>query len=125
MSNDRKSQLSRKLLNLIMIVPTLFSVVARVMCLLEYEAHLAGRSLIKLVFLLMVTITLLISVWFCVLAMLFLYFTACHLSWLLSLFLIFILNMLLLVIVGLTISKVKATLAFPATFQLIKAKLDK
>ena len=120
MTSQKKSLFSRSVINLLLIVPTLFSVVTQFICLFEQEARAAGRSFIELILLLIVTTTLLISAWFSALAILFVYLTSWNLSWHLSLFIILILNILLLIITLLIISKVKDDLAFPGTVRLFK-----
>src|SRR5438128_1316819 len=84
---------------------SLFKLVPNIISLIESEARSAGKSLIYLLLLYLIAGTLLTSIWLCLLAMCFVYFISLHLSWLLSLFIIVIINILLLVITALIISR--------------------
>lgn len=116
MANKKKFTLSKTILNLVVIIPTIFSVVRKTFALIGFEARLAGRSIILICVLSLIAVILLSSIWLGLLVMLFLYLTTV-LQWSLqhSMLLITALNILMLVIVGLVIVKAKKNLSFPET----------
>ena len=82
---------SQWIMSVLMVLPSLFNIITHVFALIDQEVRAAGRGLLHLVLLLIVTATLLVSIWFCVLALLFMYLTTeWHLSWHFSLILILI-----------------------------------
>lgn len=114
MANPKKKPtLSKAILNLIFLVPTFFSILSKIATLVEFEARLAGKSLIRLIVLSIVFGTLLTATWLGVLAVLFSYLQSLLLTPLLSLFIILLLNIVLLVIIGFCLNSTKKNLLFP------------
>lgn len=116
----RKHSFFKSLLNVISAVPSFFSLANNAIALLEYEAQTAGRSIIKIILLLLMTISLLTVCWWCLLGMLFLFLTAHQLDSQLALFIILLINLFILIIVGLMLSNAKKNIFFPHTRRLIK-----
>lgn len=112
-NTKKKPSFSRAILNLVVLVPTVFGLLQKVVALLEVEARLAGRSFIQLIVLSMVFGSLLTATWVGVLAMLYLYFQSLLWTPLLSLFMLFIINVAMLIIVTLCLCKAKKNLFFP------------
>lgn len=112
-SPKKKPTLSKAILNLLFLAPTFFNILGKIATLVELEARLAGKSLIRLIVLSVVFGTLLTATWLGVLAVLFSYLQSLLLSPILSLFILLLLNVVLLVIIGLCLSKTKKNLLFP------------
>lgn len=115
MAGKKKPILSKAILSLLIGVPTLFSLVGKIVTLIGLEARLAGRSLISIIILSVMFAILLTSTWLCVLAMLFFYLTSLQWTAQLSLLILVLLNIILLIIITLVISKFKRKLLFPHT----------
>jgi len=112
-NTKKKPSFSRAILNLIVLVPTIFGLLQKIVTLLEAEARLAGQSFIQLIVLSMVFGSLLTATWVGVLAMLYLYFQSLAWTPLLSLFVLFVINVLTLIIVAFCLCKAKKNLFFP------------
>src|SRR5579883_1002299 len=104
----------------IMVVPSIMGVINHFCNLVEWEARLARRSLIKIALLAFVTAILFSSVWLCLLGMFFFYLISLPMSPTLALFFIFLFNILLLIIVILLMSRYKSYLFFPETSRMIR-----
>lgn len=120
MKQSKRPYLSR-ILNLIMVIPTLFNMISNVGTLIEDDAKLAGKSLVSLIILYIFISVIFTSTWLCLLAMLFVYLIMLKLSWLAALSIIFILNLLLMTIIALIMLKVKDNLSFQSTRELIRS----
>lgn len=107
----------RVFVNLLTIIPSIFNIVSHLLSCLEYEAHLAKRSLIMLFVLALVAITLMISGWLCLSAMAFVWLQM-HLSTLVSLGILFGGHVVLLIIVGMWMAITKNDLFFNRTREL-------
>lgn len=112
-NTKKKPTLGKAILNLIVLVPTFVSILGKITTLVEFEAHMAGKSLIRLIVLSVVFGTLLTATWIGVLAILFSYLQSLLLTPLLSLFIILLLNIVLLIIIGFCLSSTKKNLLFP------------
>lgn len=112
-SSKKKPSFSKAILNLIVLVPTLFGLLRKVIGLVEIEAQLAGRSIIQLVVLSVALGSLLTATWVGVLIMLYMYFQTLLWTPLLSLFILVLINILILCIILYCISRVKKNLFFP------------
>ncbi len=109
----KKPTLSKAILNLIVLIPTFFSILGKVVTLVEFEAQLAGKSLVQLVVLSVVFGTVLTASWICVLAMIYTYFQSLLWSPYLSLFILLLINLLMLIIIAICLSRVKKNIFFP------------
>lgn len=110
-----KLTFNRIIRTLFIVIPSLFSLVGNIAVLLKIEARLAGKSLIILTVVLLGVFVLLITSWICVLSMALIYFISLHWSLLYSLFMVFLINIVLLAILGFIICRVKQNLSFPET----------
>ena len=115
MTEKRKSSLGKTLINLALLVPSLFSLLCNITTLIRMEARLAGKSLVMIIGLLMLLGTVLISTWFCVLALLFIYLTSLQLSTAVSLVIILLLNILTIIFITSMVFRHKKNLLFPET----------
>lgn len=117
MAHKKKSTstVSKTILSLVVLIPTLFSLVRKTVALIGFEARLAGRSVVIISVLSLFVVILLSSTWLGMLAMLFFYLTSLQWSLQQSMLLIIAANILMLVIVWLVIVKVKKNLSFPET----------
>ena len=126
MTEKRKSSLGKTLINLALLIPSLFSLLCNITTLIRIEARLAGRSLVIIIGLLMLLGTVLVSTWFCILALLFIYLTSLQLSTAVSLLIILLLNILTIVLITSMAFRHKKNLLFPETCRQIfkKKRLD-
>jgi hypothetical protein len=114
MTHKKKLTISKAILKIIMLVPTLFSVFSNISVLIGWEARRAGKSIAILLLLSIVAGSIITTIWLCLLAMLFLYLISLHWSEIQALLCIALLNAVLLIIIGIIMSKVKNNLSFPA-----------
>lgn len=120
MARKNKSGWMASIIKIILAMTNLLSGLRHVTVLVSAEARLAGKSLVALCFLGCCAFIFFASAWLCVLALLFVYLTSWHMSPIVSLTIIFLLNAMLLVIMTLWMSRVKKNLFFPATRQQCK-----
>lgn len=114
MKNKKRSGFTRSILDILFSIPNILYLASNIISLLLIEARLAGKSIITILILSVIFSTLLISTWLCALALLFMFFTI-HLGPILSMTLLLLINLLLLLVIGLIISKTKNNLTFPIT----------
>jgi asparagine N-glycosylation enzyme membrane subunit Stt3 len=95
-----------------MIAWTARAVFSKMISLMGEEARLAGRSVVKMIILAIFSGILLVSIWFSVLAMIFIYFSSILLSPYLSLLIIILLNILLLLFISIIMRSTKKKLFF-------------
>lgn len=114
MATKKRSGITRFIRNIFFLVPSLFSLITNMIRLIGYEAQLAGRSLIIIVVLCIFLATLLTSTWLCLLSMLFVYLIS-YLNLIVSLGIIFLLNLFLMLVVGIILARTKKNLLFPET----------
>lgn len=120
MANKKGMHIGKLLLKLVVLVPTVFSLLSNVASLLRIEARLAGKSIVTIITLTLLSFVLLFSTWGCILVMLFIYLTSLHLSMLLSIFALILLNIFLLIIICFSIKSAKRNLSFPETSHQLK-----
>jgi len=113
--SKKKHSLTKVLFKLLVLVPTLFSLIGKVVTLAGYEAKLAGRSLIVIIILSLLAGVLFATTWLGILAMLFMYLVSLQLSWQISLFILIIVNLCCLAIILCVMNKIKKNLLFPET----------
>lgn len=114
MSNTKKKpSFSKAILNLVILIPTLFGLLRKVVSLVEVEAQLVGRSLIQLIVLSVAFGSLLTATWIGVLVMLYMYFQSLLWTPLLSLLILFLINVAMLSVIAFCLCKVKKNLFFP------------
>lgn len=116
----KKLTLSKSILGLLIGIPTLFNLVAKIFNLIGLEARLAGKSLVSIIILSVMVVLLFTTTWICVMLLIFFYLLS--LSWTImeSLFIIMTLNLILLIIVAFSINKFKKRLLFPETRRRIR-----
>ncbi|MCD6039910.1 MAG: hypothetical protein K0S27_1310 [Gammaproteobacteria bacterium] len=112
-TTKKKSMLGKTMLNLILLIPTFFTVLNKITTLIEFEARLATKNLTRLIVLSVVFGALLITSWIILLFILFNYFQSLLWSVLFSLCVIFLLNIALLIIVSLCLANIKKNVLFP------------
>src|SRR5580658_1334262 len=120
MTDKKNNLLSKYIVDLAMCFFSLFKIIPNFILLVEIEARSAGKSIISLLIMYLIAGSLLTSVWLCMLAMCFIFFISSHLSWLLSLFIIIVINILLLIINMICILKSKDNLSFAKTRELLR-----
>ncbi len=120
MASKKKPTLSRAILSLLIGMPSLIALVAKIISLIGIEARLAGRSLMSIIILSLTFALLITTTWSCLLIMLFLYLVSLTWSAQQALLIILSLNILLLIIIALSIAKFKKKLLFPETRRRIK-----
>lgn len=98
------------------LVQTLLHFLGDLTSLASLEARLAGKSLLSLVLLTFVLGAFFISAWLCFLALLTVFFVSVlQYSWLVSLSLVLLSNLLMILVVGFVMAKLKDNLLFRAT----------
>lgn len=97
-----------------------FSLASDLLTLARLESKLAKQSLTRIIALLFLAAILLFSTWFYFLVFLVIYLVSLHINLLISLSLITLLNIVLLFIVCIYISKLRANLFFPVTRRQLK-----
>jgi hypothetical protein len=109
----RKPTLSKAILNLVILIPTFFSILGKVVTLIEFEGKLASKSLIQLVTLSVILGAVLSGTWVGILAMLFIYLQS--LSWtpLASLSMVLFVNVVILIIIAFYLCHARKNLFFP------------
>ena len=117
MASEKRSSLGRTMRNLISLVPNLIAIVSNITTLINLEARLAGRALLFLITLAVVSAILIMSLWMCLLAMLVVYLLSVQWSLLASLAVVLVLNIIFFVVVTIMMAKAKKHLLFPATVQ--------
>lgn len=109
----RKPSLSKAILNLVVLIPSFFSVLGKVVTLIEFEGKLASKSLIQLIALSIVLGALLSGTWVGILAMLYIYLQSFAWTPLAALSLILLINVVILIIVLFYLFHAKKNLFFP------------
>lgn len=97
------------------VVNTFIKLISEIARLASLEAQLAKKSLVRIIALVFVVGSLLTVTWLCALGCLLLYLVSLHLSWLLSLGIITLLNVVLLTSIFVAILFLKENLLFKAT----------
>lgn len=97
------------------VIPLFFKTAKNLIELIQAETELAKRKIIWLMILGALFGLVLLSVWMCLLAVLFVYLISLQLTSLMSLFMILLLNIFILIIIGLMILNIKHALFFPET----------
>lgn len=112
MANKRKPGFSKAILNLIVLVPTLFSLISKIVTLAGLEARLAGKSAVTIMILSVCFGMVLTTTWLCVLSLLFLYLITI-MNWSAALLVIIAINLFLLLVMAMVMLKMKNNLLFP------------
>lgn len=120
MASKKKSTISKTILGLLIGLPSLISLVTKIITLIGLEARLAGRSLMSIIILSIIFALLITTTWSCLLIILFLYLIALTWTPLQALIIILSLNLILLIFVASSIAKFKKKLLFPETRRRVK-----
>lgn len=110
---NKKGTFIKIIMDLILIFPSVISLFSNIASLITMEARLAGNSIFVIALFSMIFASLLSVSWLCLLALLFMYFTSMHLGTVFSLFFVFLINTLILLVIGLVMLKVKNNLLHP------------
>lgn len=105
----------KSIMNLVLVVPHIISLISNIMSLISKEARLAGKSLVMIIVLSLLFFMLLTVSWLCLFGLLFLHLISMQFSPEASLGIILLTHFVLLLIIGITISKVKNNLLFIRT----------
>ncbi len=111
----KKSHLSKIFISLLVAIPSFMNVVRHTFSLISKEAHVAGKSLICLTILVVLLAVVCVSIWTCMLFLLFFYFLMLHWSVESSVFIILLLNVIFLIFILFSMKKYKKNLTFPKT----------
>lgn len=111
----KRSQLMSAIVNTFLIVPILFSFINKLTELVKAEASLAARNIIIIIMIAVISACLLTGTWVCVLITLFFWLTQYSISPVQTMLIIILINFLLLLILGLTVTKLQKTIFFPKT----------
>lgn len=124
MKAKKKSHFTDTMFNILLALPRIFNLVTRITSLVEYEAHLAKRSVVSLIVLLITSIVILTCTWLCVLGALLMYFLSLKATLLTSLLLLIVINLFVLIIISMLAMRAKNRMTFPVTRDLIKHTFD-
>lgn len=124
MTKKHRARLSSTLLKMLLVIPALFSLTARLLALAQREIRMVRKKIIFLVAMTIASLVLLLSVWVCGNILLTLYLLSVNLSLMLSVTLILTLNTLLLIIVCLTMALVKVDLSLSETRRMVQSLLS-
>jgi hypothetical protein len=119
------SSIVKTILNLVILLPTLYNLVGKIVALASYEARLAGKSLIKIIIIAIMSGILLASTWLCLSAIYGLYLVSLGLSYQVTLFVIVLVNLLILCIFAILIMYTEKNLSFRATRHHLRRALRK
>lgn len=120
MTKKKKPTLGKALINLVLGIPVLLSLTKKIGTLVGYEARLAGRSILGMIMLILLSVILLSTTWLCLLAMLFVYLMSLHWSMQIILLTLVGVNVFILLIVFCLLIKHKKRLCFPETRYLLE-----
>lgn len=116
---EKKNGISKFVIDTVMIVFSLYKVIPNFISLVEMEARLAGRSVVKLLILYLLSGVLLLSIWMCINGMCFAYLISLQFSFIFSFFLMTIINLMLWLVVALAIVKTAKNFSFTRTRRLL------
>lgn len=105
----------KTILNAAIILPTLYNLVGKVFTLASYEAKLAGKSLIKIIIIAIVSGIVVATTWLCLLAIYGLFLVSLGWSYKTTLLIIVLINLFILGILALLIMYTEKNLSFRAT----------
>jgi len=118
-----KKSLVSGIINLLLLIATLFGTATRIFSIIEIEARQAGRSLTRILILFLIIGVLFTTTWLCLLSLLCIYFiTTLHWTWSVSLIIILLINIILIFITNLIIKKASNNLKFNETREQFSAK---
>lgn len=115
MRKNKISQWFGILLKLALVFPSVAGLIVNIPTLIKHEMHIAQKSLINVLILTIIAASLLTTLWLCILGFLFLFVYPLCQSLFCSLGIIFLVNVVVLLIVGFIISKIKKNIFFPST----------
>jgi len=107
MASKKHRSFAALILDMVLMVPSLLGFVSNAASFIKMEAQLTVKNLIIIILLSVLSAILLAWTWLGLLAMLFIYLISVHVSAIFSLFFILIINFLLLLVVILTMTKIK------------------
>lgn len=119
MAKHKRSGFFNTVLKIVSLAPILLKTATSTVALVKEETRQAKRHLAILLVLILLFATLFTTTWLCLLAILFYTLLSFKVSLSLALCLIFILNLLLLAIVGLGILNIRKNLFFPESRRLL------
>lgn len=120
-----KSKVTKSLVNLLLIVPSIINIIGSISLLFKTDARGSIRSMVIILLMSLFIVSLMVTTWMCLLAIIFIYFTSLQMSLMLSLSIILILNLLLMIIFILLVSKIKENIGFPQTTELLNSLTKK
>lgn len=115
----RKHNIGSVILNLLMLLPSFMNLANKVISIVGWEARIAAKSVVSLVILSVFFGVVLTSIWFSLLALIFIWFISFW-SIPLSIFFIILINLVILLIVGFFMAKSKRKLTAPFSWQYFK-----
>lgn len=120
MAGQKRMSLVKRMMRLITVAPTFVSLIGHFMDLVGDEALEARRSIITIVFFIILGLAIFLTCWLCLNGMLYFYFESLLYTPITALFFIFLLNIFLLIIIGLITLKVKKKFSFPESRAFIR-----
>jgi len=114
-----KNLLNKTIIDFVLLIYSLFKTIPDLIKLAELESRALAENMVSILILYLIAGTLLTSIWLCVIAICFVFFISLQLSWILSFFIILVLNVLLLIITVLLVLRKRNNMAFRKTRNLI------
>jgi hypothetical protein len=114
-SKPESLSIGRIIVNAVLLLPTLYNLVGKMVTLVGYEAQLARKSLVKIIIAAVMAGMILASTWLCLLAAYGLYLISIGLSYPLTFLVILLINILILTVLGIIIKDAEKNLLFRAT----------
>ncbi len=111
--------------SLLLLIPNIISLINKVTLLLRHDASLAGKSVVLIITLAVMSACLLTSTWLGILAVIFFVcLVKLQLNWIIATVIVFLLNFLFLFAISIAINKAKYNLTFPATRAQLSRRRD-
>ena len=107
MKQNKGFRFIKRMMDLVLVVPHIISLLSNIMSMVGKEARLAGKSIVMIIMLSLLFSMLLAVSWLSLLGIIYLHLTSMQFSAEASLGIILLINVVLLIIIGVIISKVK------------------
>lgn len=123
MAHKKKATLTKAILKVLILIPTILGLCRNVWALVCHETRTVSSSIIKLIILAIVSGILVASTWLCVLGLFAYYLMTMHVSYACILELVILINLIVLGLTAILILQAKKYLFFPQTRELLKNML--
>lgn len=115
----RASSISRVLIKLMLVVPSIYHIARNLVFCLEQDAIAAKKGLMALAMLFLFALSLIIGTWFCICGMIFFWLITLQVNFIVISLILLMIHIIALFITALLITKSKHKLTFPHTRDLL------